>query len=165
MRCLLGLDNWNEPFPQGLLKWYSRLYRNQGNLLFGPASVEWGEQIVLITGGAPQLPFTPRPSNHLHRSFWCRGATRKHFGSPQCHSCCPWRKAYRHRELCVPSKTHDRDLCWSVSDNITYYKCDVTKLEEVEAVAKKVIEEVCHNTPFDAHHIDPAFCRSAIPPY
>jgi NAD(P)-dependent dehydrogenase (short-subunit alcohol dehydrogenase family) len=40
------------------------------------------------------------------------------------------------------------------SDNITYYKCDVTKLEEVEAVAKKVIEEVCHNTPFDAHHID-----------
>jgi hypothetical protein len=50
------------------------------------------------------------------------------------------------------------------SDNITYYKCDVTKLEEVEAVAKKVIEEVCDNIPFDEHHID-AFCRSAIPPY
>jgi NAD(P)-dependent dehydrogenase (short-subunit alcohol dehydrogenase family) len=49
------------------------------------------------------------------------------------------------------------------SDNITYYKCDVTKLEEVEAVAKKVIEEVCHNTSFDAHHID-HICRSAIPP-
>jgi hypothetical protein len=27
-------------------------------------------------------------------------------------------------------------------DNIAYYKCDVTKWEEVEAVAKKVIEEV-----------------------
>jgi NAD(P)-dependent dehydrogenase (short-subunit alcohol dehydrogenase family) len=39
-------------------------------------------------------------------------------------------------------------------DNITYYKCDVSKLEEVEAVAKKVIEEVCHNTPFGAHRID-----------
>jgi hypothetical protein len=74
---------------QGLLKWYSRLYRNQGNLLFGPGSVDWGEQIVLITGGASQSPFTMRPSNHLHRSFWSWGATRKHFGSPQCHSCCP----------------------------------------------------------------------------
>jgi NAD(P)-dependent dehydrogenase (short-subunit alcohol dehydrogenase family) len=30
----------------------------------------------------------------------------------------------------------------SLSDNITYYQCDVTKWEEVEAVAKKVIEEV-----------------------
>lgn len=39
------------------------------------------------------------------------------------------------------------------SDNITYYKCDVTKLEEVESVAKKVIEEVCHNTP-SMHVID-----------
>lgn len=27
-------------------------------------------------------------------------------------------------------------------DNITYYQCDVAKWEEVEAVAKKVIEEV-----------------------
>jgi NAD(P)-dependent dehydrogenase (short-subunit alcohol dehydrogenase family) len=43
------------------------------------------------------------------------------------------------------------------SDNITFYKCDVTKLEEVEAVAKKVIEEVCHNAPFDARHIDRIF--------
>jgi NAD(P)-dependent dehydrogenase (short-subunit alcohol dehydrogenase family) len=24
----------------------------------------------------------------------------------------------------------------------------------VEAVAKKVIEEVCRNSPFDAHHVD-----------
>ena len=27
-------------------------------------------------------------------------------------------------------------------DNITYYQCDITKWKEVEAVAKKVIEEV-----------------------
>lgn len=52
MRFLLRLYYWDEPFPQGLLKWYSRLYRNQGSLLFGPGSVDWGEQIVLITGGA-----------------------------------------------------------------------------------------------------------------
>ncbi|KAG9218830.1 hypothetical protein CCMSSC00406_0001056 [Pleurotus cornucopiae] len=33
-------------------KWYSRLYRNQGNLLFGPGRFDWGEQIVVITGGS-----------------------------------------------------------------------------------------------------------------
>lgn len=34
------------------LKWYSRLYRNQGSLLFGPAPFDWGEQIIVITGGS-----------------------------------------------------------------------------------------------------------------
>jgi short-subunit dehydrogenase len=34
------------------LKWYSRLYRNQASLLFGPPPLDWGEQVVLITGGA-----------------------------------------------------------------------------------------------------------------
>lgn len=29
-----------------------------------------------------------------------------------------------------------------VKDNITYYKCDVSKWEEVDAVSKKVIQEV-----------------------
>jgi NAD(P)-dependent dehydrogenase (short-subunit alcohol dehydrogenase family) len=28
-------------------------------------------------------------------------------------------------------------------DNITYYKCDVSNLEEVEAVAAEIREEVC----------------------
>jgi len=45
--------------PQGFLKWYSRLYRNQGNLLFGPGPLDWGEQIVLITGGKHQSEVTP----------------------------------------------------------------------------------------------------------
>jgi hypothetical protein len=27
-------------------------------------------------------------------------------------------------------------------DNVAYYKCDVSKWEEVEAVSKKVVEEV-----------------------
>jgi NAD(P)-dependent dehydrogenase (short-subunit alcohol dehydrogenase family) len=31
-------------------------------------------------------------------------------------------------------------------DNITYYKCDVSKWEEVEAVAKEVIEDLGHPT-------------------
>lgn len=33
-------------------KWYSRLYRNQGSLLFGPRPLDWGEQIVVVTGGS-----------------------------------------------------------------------------------------------------------------
>ncbi len=28
------------------------------------------------------------------------------------------------------------------ADNVTYYKCDVSKWEEVEAVSKQIIEEV-----------------------
>lgn len=30
----------------------------------------------------------------------------------------------------------------NVTDNVTYYKCDVSKWEEVEAVSKKIVEEV-----------------------
>lgn len=29
-----------------------------------------------------------------------------------------------------------------MEDNITYYKCDVSKWEEVERVAKQIVEEV-----------------------
>lgn len=35
----------------GFVKWYSRLYRNQGSLFFGPGRFDWGEQIVVVTGG------------------------------------------------------------------------------------------------------------------
>lgn len=30
-----------------------------------------------------------------------------------------------------------------LEDNVVYYKCDVSKWEEVEAVSKKIVEEVC----------------------
>lgn len=36
----------------GFIKWCSRLYRNQGSLLFGPPRFDWGEQVVVITGGS-----------------------------------------------------------------------------------------------------------------
>jgi hypothetical protein len=35
----------------GFLRWYSRLYRNQGSLLFGNPPLDWGEQIIVVTGG------------------------------------------------------------------------------------------------------------------
>ena len=34
----------------------------------------------------------------------------------------------------------DRLICWL--DNIVYYKCDVSKWEEVEMVSQKIITEV-----------------------
>jgi NAD(P)-dependent dehydrogenase (short-subunit alcohol dehydrogenase family) len=96
-----------------LLKWYSRLYRNQGNLLFGPGSVDWGEQIVLITGGASGV------GELLANTLAVRN---------------------------VAVVVLDVKPIVTENYNITYYKCDVTKLEEVEAVAKKVIEEIGHPT-------------------
>jgi len=96
-----------------LLKWYSRLYRNQGNLLFGPGSVDWGEQIVLITGGASGV------GELLANTLAVRNVT---------------------------VVVLDVKPIVTENYNITYYKCDVTKLEEVEAVAKKVIEEIGHPT-------------------
>lgn len=36
----------------GFVKWYSRLYRNQGSLIFAPSRLDWSEQIVVLTGGA-----------------------------------------------------------------------------------------------------------------
>ncbi|KAG6832146.1 hypothetical protein H0H92_004877 [Tricholoma furcatifolium] len=36
----------------GFIKWCSRLYRNQRSFLFGPGKLDWGEQIVVITGGS-----------------------------------------------------------------------------------------------------------------
>ncbi|KIL70262.1 hypothetical protein M378DRAFT_183815 [Amanita muscaria Koide BX008] len=34
------------------LKWLSKSYRNQGNVFSSPKRLDWGEQIVLVTGGA-----------------------------------------------------------------------------------------------------------------
>jgi len=36
----------------GFVKWCSRLYRNQGSLIFAPPRLDWSEQIVVLTGGA-----------------------------------------------------------------------------------------------------------------
>ncbi|KAI0307095.1 retinal short-chain dehydrogenase/reductase [Multifurca ochricompacta] len=96
-----------------LLKWYARLYRNQGSLLFGPGAVDWGEQIVLITGGASGV------GELLANTLAVRNVT---------------------------VVVLDIKPIVTENYNITYYKCDITKWEEVEAVAKKVIEEVGHPT-------------------
>jgi len=95
------------------LRWYSRLYRNQGSLLFGPGAVDWGEQIVLITGGASGV------GELLANTLAVRNVT---------------------------VVVLDVEPIVTENYNINYYKCDVTKLEEIEAVAKKVIEEVGHPT-------------------
>ncbi|KAF8897816.1 retinal short-chain dehydrogenase/reductase [Infundibulicybe gibba] len=95
------------------LKWYSRLYRNQGNLLYGPGRFDWGEQIVVVTGGASGIG--ELLSNTL---------------------------AVRNVSVVVL----DINPIVTENYNITYYKCDVSKWEEVKAAADKIVEEIGHPT-------------------
>jgi len=91
------------------IKWYSRLYRNQGSLFFRPAPLEWSDQIVVITGGASGI------GELLANTLAVRSVT---------------------------VVVLDLNPIVTENYNIVYYKCDVSKWEEVEAVSKKVIEEI-----------------------
>lgn len=95
------------------LKWYSRLYRNQGSLLFRPGRFDWGEQIILITGGASGI------GELLANTLAVRNVT---------------------------VVVLDVNPIVTENYNITYYKCDVSQWEEVEAISKKIIEEIGHPT-------------------
>ncbi|TBU33182.1 retinal short-chain dehydrogenase/reductase [Dichomitus squalens] len=95
------------------LKWYSRLYRNQGNLLFGPPRLDWGDQLVVITGGSSGVG--ELVANTL---------------------------AVRNVTVVVL----DVNPIVTENYNITYYKCDVSKWEEVERVAKQIVDDLGHPT-------------------
>ncbi|KAI0775952.1 retinal short-chain dehydrogenase/reductase [Trametes elegans] len=95
------------------LKWYSRLYRNQGNLIFGPRRLDWGEQLVVITGGSSGL------GELIANTLAVRN---------------------------VLVVVLDVKPIVTENYNITYYKCDVSKWEEVEAVSKRIVEELGHPT-------------------
>ncbi|KZP20196.1 retinal short-chain dehydrogenase/reductase [Athelia psychrophila] len=95
------------------IKWYSRLYRNQGKLLYGPAQFDWGEQIVVITGGSSGI------GELLANTLAVRN---------------------------VSVVVLDVNPIVTENSNITYYKCDVSKWEDVEAVSKTIIDEIGHPT-------------------
>jgi len=84
-------------------------YRNRGT----PGRLDWGDQIILITGGSSGIG--------------CLLANTL---------------AIRHVTVIVldviPIETENY--------NITFYKCDVSKWEEVERVAKQIQEEIGHPT-------------------
>ncbi|KAJ3534274.1 hypothetical protein NM688_g7160 [Phlebia brevispora] len=90
-------------------RWYSRLYRNQGSLLFGPGRFDWGNQIVVVTGGASGI------GELLANTLAVRNVT---------------------------VAVLDINPIVTENYNIIYYKCDVSKWDEVEAVAKKIKEEL-----------------------
>lgn len=127
----------------GFAKWYSRLYRNQGSLLFGPGRFDWGEQIVVVTGGMSQFAYRSIYNSHtigasgvgelLANTLAVRNVNVvvldvKPIITENCES--------------VSINTHLSRLKKGHLDNITFYKCDVSKWEEVETVAKRVVEEV-----------------------
>lgn len=91
------------------IKWYSRLWRNQGSLFFAPKRFDWGEQIVVITGGSSGI------GELLANTLAVRN---------------------------VNVVVLDVKPIVTENYNITYYKCDVSKWEEVEAVSAKVKEEI-----------------------
>jgi short-subunit dehydrogenase len=91
------------------LKWLSELWRNQGSLFFGPGRFQWGDQIVVVTGGSSGI------GELLANTLAVRN---------------------------VPVVVLDKERIISENHNIIYYKCDVSKWEEVEAVAKKISEEI-----------------------
>ncbi|GJE84323.1 retinal short-chain dehydrogenase/reductase [Phanerochaete sordida] len=95
------------------IRWYSRLYRNQGSLLFKPARFDWGEQIVVVTGGSSGI------GELIANTLAVRNVT---------------------------VAVLDVNPIETENYNISYYKCDVSKYEEVQAVAKRIQEELGHPT-------------------
>ncbi|KAF8529110.1 retinal short-chain dehydrogenase/reductase [Hysterangium stoloniferum] len=94
------------------LKSLSGLWRN-GLSSLKPRRFDWGEQIVLVTGGASGIGLL------LARTLAVRNVT----------------------VVVLDVNSVDTE-----NYNIHYYKCDVSKWEEVEAVSKKITEEVGHPT-------------------
>lgn len=78
-----------------------------------PKRFDWGEQIVVVTGGASGI------GSLLANTLAVRNVT---------------------------VVVLDINPIETENYNIVYYKCDVSKWEEVEEVAKKIVEEVGHPT-------------------
>jgi len=93
--------------------WLSLLYRNQGSLLFRPNRYDWGEQIIVVTGGASGV------GELLANTLAVRSVT---------------------------VVVLDVKPIVTENHNVVYYKCDVSNWEEVEAVSKKIVEEIGHPT-------------------
>ncbi|KAH7878060.1 uncharacterized protein C8R40DRAFT_1225046 [Lentinula edodes] len=93
--------------------WLSTLYRNQGSLLFRAPRFDWGEQIVVVTGGASGV------GELLANTLAVRNVT---------------------------VVVLDVNPIVSENHNIVYYKCDISKWDAVEAVSKKIVEEIGHPT-------------------
>ncbi|KIJ56770.1 hypothetical protein M422DRAFT_150098 [Sphaerobolus stellatus SS14] len=95
------------------LKLLSRVWRN-GLKTLKPKRFDWGEQVVLITGGASGIGWL------IATTLSVRNVT----------------------VIVLDTKPVERGNY----DNIDYYECDVSKWEEVQAVAKRIEEEIGHPT-------------------
>ncbi len=127
---LLSLLVLNLCVRTGFSKWCSRLHRNQGNLLFGPPRLDWGNQLVVVTGGASGI------GELIANTLAVRNVTVAVLDvnpivTENCESA-----------HLLPSSSRIYMLPNIWKDNIAYYKCDVSKWEEVDRVSKQLVEEV-----------------------
>jgi len=95
------------------LKFFSNFWRNGHSLILRPERFDWGEQIVVVTGGASGI------GSLLANTLAVRNVT---------------------------VIVLDVNPIETENYNIAYYKCDVSKWEEVEEVSKKIVEEIGHPT-------------------
>ncbi|EKM79866.1 hypothetical protein AGABI1DRAFT_113127 [Agaricus bisporus var. burnettii JB137-S8] len=92
-----------------LLTWISTLYRNQRSIFSAPSLLDWGEQIVVITGGSSGI------GELLANTLAVRNVT---------------------------VVVLDVEPIQTENYNITYYKCDVSQWSEVEAIARRIRDEI-----------------------
>lgn len=98
---------------------------------------------MVITGGTFYKPTDFLEFSIINRIIWNGRITSKYACGAQCKCGCSRHKANPNGKLCaldlISRVGHSSS---SALDNITYYKCDVSNWGEVEAVSKKVTEEV-----------------------
>ncbi|KAH7105486.1 retinal short-chain dehydrogenase/reductase [Auriculariales sp. MPI-PUGE-AT-0066] len=93
--------------------WLSSVWRNERSLLWKAGQVDWGEQIVVITGGSSGI------GELLANTLAIRNVT---------------------------VVVLDLKEIESENYNINFYKCDVSKWEDVERVSKTIVEEIGNPT-------------------
>lgn len=96
-----------------ILHWSSSVWRNERSFLWKSGRIDWGEQVIVITGGSSGI------GELLANTFAVRNVT---------------------------VAVLDVNEIESENYNINYYKCDVSKWEEIERVSKQIVEEIGHPT-------------------
>ena len=104
------------------------MYRNQGSLFYRPPPLDWSDQIVVVTGGASGV------GELLANTLAVRNISVVVLDVKPIVT---ENSAFLSNVFLVAILTYPHP------GNISYYKCDVSKWEEIKAVSEKIVNEVC----------------------